>query len=68
MIDTTVPVPLLTVPEARARLRVGNTTMFRLLGDGSIRSIKIGRRRLVPESALVEYVAQLEHARHLSSG
>lgn len=51
---------LLTVPEARARLRIGHTTLYRLLGDGSIRSILIGRRRLIPDDAITEYIAACE--------
>lgn len=51
---------LLTVPEARTRLRIGHTTLYRLLGDGSIRSIRIGTRRLIPEDAVDEYLRSLD--------
>jgi hypothetical protein len=31
-----------------------------MLSSGSLRSVKIGRRRLVPESAIVELIRRLE--------
>ena len=48
-----------TVLEARRRLSLGNTKMYELIGKGEIRTVKIGTRRLVPESAIVEYIAGL---------
>lgn len=51
---------LLTVPETRARLRISHTTIYRLIGNGSIRSIRIGTRRLIPEDAIDEYLAACE--------
>lgn len=52
-------VQMLSVPQARARLGIGATTMYGLIRDGRVRSIKIGSRRLIPESSLAEYVASL---------
>jgi excisionase family DNA binding protein len=49
--------PLETVT---ARLGVGRSTVFDLIGSGQLRSVKVGRRRLVSESALVEFINQLE--------
>jgi excisionase family DNA binding protein len=42
------------------RLSVGRSTVFHLIGSGELRSVKIGARRLVPESALVEFINRLE--------
>lgn len=39
---------LLTVEEAAAALRIGRTKVYELLKDGDLRSVTIGRRRLVP--------------------
>lgn len=50
---------LLTVPEARARLRLGHTKFYELLRAGRVRSVKIGTRRLVPADAIAEYIASL---------
>lgn len=44
-----------------ARLRVGRSTVFELFDSGQLRSVKIGRRRLVPESALIQFIESLEH-------
>jgi excisionase family DNA binding protein len=38
--------------EAAAALGVGHDTIYRLLNDGTIRSIKLGSRRLIPTSEL----------------
>jgi excisionase family DNA binding protein len=47
---------LLTIQEAADRLRIGKRTVERYVADGEIVSIKIGRRRLVPETELERYV------------
>lgn len=46
-------------PDAARALGIGRTTMFRLVGDGEIETVMIGRRRLVPAEALREYVQRL---------
>ncbi len=52
--------PLLLTPEAAAeRLSIGRTTMFELLASGEIKSVKIGRARRIPATALTEYVNRL---------
>ena len=45
---------LLSVEEAAERLNVGRTTVYGQIADGSIRSVKVGRRRLIPASAIAE--------------
>lgn len=42
------------------RLGLGRSTVFALLASGQLRSVKVGRRRLVPEAAIVEFIANLE--------
>lgn len=49
---------LLTVLEAAALMRCGRTTVFGLIGDGTLPSVKPGRQRLVPRTAVVEYLEQ----------
>jgi excisionase family DNA binding protein len=34
--------------------------VFELIGSGKLRSVSIGRRRLVPESAIAEFIEALE--------
>ena len=47
------------VKDVMARLKVGRSTVFGLIDTGQLRSVKIGRRRLVPETALIEFVENL---------
>ena len=42
------------------RLSIGRSLYYELIGSGRLRSVKIGKRRLVPEQAICEYIAQLE--------
>lgn len=42
----------LSVEEAAKYLSLGRTKMFELIRKGELQTIKIGRRRLVPLSAL----------------
>jgi excisionase family DNA binding protein len=47
---------LLTVPEAARRLALGRTLVYSLIADGSLPSLKIGRARRIPASALERWV------------
>lgn len=54
---------LLTVEETIQRLRVGRTTVHELVQRGELASIKIGRRRLFPETAVAAFIQRkLEEA------
>jgi len=54
------------IEDAMGRLKVSRSQIFELFRDEQaepgtgLRSVKIGRRRLVPESAIVDYIARLE--------
>ena len=53
--------PLLcSIPNAQAQLGLGRTVIYREIANGRLRSVKVGARRLVPASALVDYVEMLE--------
>jgi excisionase family DNA binding protein len=41
-------------------LGIGRTVTYRLVLGGELRSVKIGRRRLVVRASVEEYVARLE--------
>jgi excisionase family DNA binding protein len=47
---------LLTPEEAAARLSVGRSRIFELIGSGKLRSVRLGASRRIPISALVEFV------------
>jgi excisionase family DNA binding protein len=42
------------------RLSVSDRVVDRLVATGELRSVKIGTRRLIPESVLTEYLEQLQ--------
>jgi excisionase family DNA binding protein len=39
---------------------LGRTRVFDLIRTGQLKSVKIGRRRLVPDSAIAEYIESLK--------
>ena len=49
---------LLSAEEAALLLSVHRSTVYDLLGRGDLASVRIGRRRLIPRSALTEFIAQ----------
>jgi excisionase family DNA binding protein len=48
-----------TIDEAAEQLRVSRWTLYNLIRTNQLRTIKIGRRRLVPASAIAECLDQL---------
>lgn len=59
---TTAAVPsreLLTVEDAAARLAIGRTSMFALLRNRAVESVKVGRLRRVPADAITAYITHL---------
>ncbi|MCL4423100.1 MAG: helix-turn-helix domain-containing protein [Actinobacteria bacterium] len=58
--DRTWRQPLLLTPEEAAEiLRISRAHLYELILSGLIRSIKIGRCRRIPPSALEEFVAAM---------
>jgi excisionase family DNA binding protein len=47
---------LLTVGEVCERTGWGRTLVYKLLASGDLRSIKVGRTRRIPSSALDEFI------------
>ncbi|MBQ8904862.1 MAG: helix-turn-helix domain-containing protein [Ruminococcus sp.] len=46
-----------TPEEARKVLRIGRTRLYNLLRQGKLKSIKNGRRFLIPQECIAEYIA-----------
>ena len=57
-----MPELVLTVDEAAERLRVSRWTLYNLIRSNQLRTVKIGRRRLVPADALTECLDRLTEA------
>lgn len=58
----TRPLPervLLTVEEAGEQLGIGRTLLYKLIANGEIESIRIGRLRRVPTAAIQDYASRI---------
>jgi excisionase family DNA binding protein len=49
-----------SVDDVIDRLKLGRSKVYEVLGTGQLRSIKVGRRWLVSEAALVDFINLLE--------
>ncbi|MBP2322675.1 excisionase family DNA binding protein [Kibdelosporangium banguiense] len=49
---------LLTIDEAREKLRISRWSLYRLIQQRQIASIRIGRRRLVPNVAIDKFIKE----------
>jgi excisionase family DNA binding protein len=56
----TEPPRCLSVEQAARLLNVGRSTAYDLIRSGELRSVKIGRRRLVPRDALDSLINRLQ--------
>jgi len=52
------PDRLLSVDEAAAQLGIGRSMLYDLIAAQRIRSIRVGRRRLLASGAIAEYIAE----------
>ena len=57
------PEQLLSMDRAAALAGVGRTTIYAAIGAGRLRSVKVGRRRLVPASAIADLAGTEQDAR-----
>lgn len=48
---------LVTMTEAAALLSINRSRLYRMIADGQIRTIRIGKSRRVPVSTLQEFIA-----------
>lgn len=53
---------LYSVPDAAEQLSISPRVLERLIKDGEVESVKLGRRRLVPAEALADYIERLRRA------
>lgn len=57
--DVSVGTTMFTMAEACKELRLSRWSLYRLINEGQIESVKIGRRRLIPADALAEFVRKI---------
>ena len=50
---------LLTINQVAAMLNIGRTKTYEIVRSNRMKSIKVGRRRLVPREAVEKYVADI---------
>lgn len=63
MAQPETPEPLVdSIEDTAARLNVSRTTIYELISSGRLRSVKLGKRRLVPRDAQRELLASLPAA------
>lgn len=48
-----------SVPATCERLSVCRAQLYRLMNSGALKSVKVGRRRLIPEAAITDYITGL---------
>lgn len=48
------------IPYACRRIGLGRTAIYGYISTGELKSVKVGRRRLISENAIDEFIAQLE--------
>lgn len=54
---------LYTIKEVAEMLRVSKPTVYRLMSDGKLNPIKLGKRTLFPESELNRFIEELKEER-----
>lgn len=59
---------LLTINDALALTGIGRSYLYERLADGSIRSVKAGRRRLVDAASLRQWAESLPESQLKKSG
>jgi len=51
---------LLSIPEASKRLGIGHWAVYQQINKRALKTVKIGKRRLVSVNALNEFISSLE--------
>jgi excisionase family DNA binding protein len=53
-------VRLNSIKDIVARTALSRSTIYEEMASGRLRSVKVGRRRLIPEAALIDYIEGLD--------
>lgn len=49
-----------SVEDVMDRLNLGRSKVYEVLANGQLRSVKVGRRRLISDAAIVDFINHLE--------
>ncbi|MEV0710386.1 helix-turn-helix domain-containing protein [Nocardia aurea] len=60
--QSVTPGELLEVPEACARLRISKWSLYQLIHQRTIGTVKIGRRRFIPSKEVTRFIDELTAA------
>ncbi len=52
---------VVSVNELKEILRVGKNTIYKLLQDNTIKSIKIGKKYIIPKSSIINFLNTSEY-------
>jgi excisionase family DNA binding protein len=47
------------IPAVCERTGIGRSKLYQLMASGDLESVRVGRRRLIPEAALIQFVERL---------
>jgi excisionase family DNA binding protein len=59
-LTTDTDIRLISIPEACKRLGIGSWNMYQQINKKALKTVKIGKRRLVSVKALHEFITSLE--------
>lgn len=51
---------LLNISEVCERLRIGRTRLYQILNSGQLKAVRLGKRTLIPASALEQFTSGLQ--------
>jgi Helix-turn-helix domain len=60
-VDRPAALELYRIPDVMRMLKMSRTVIYEQLRSGRLRSVHQGRIRLIPASAISDYIALLEH-------
>ena len=47
---------VVTVNDVMKMLHIGNSNVYKLLRDNSIKNVKVGKRFIIPKSSIIEFI------------
>ncbi len=51
---------LLTIPEFCAQVNVGRTNAYRLINEGQVKAVKLGKKTLIPRAEMLKWIESLQ--------